>query len=98
MTDKLQRPVDARRRAEVARVHAGRNDHDVIVLVDAGLADQLFELRRGRHHERHAVAGDPPAGLVVVAVDRAGDVAGRVGLSPAAVDRRADVEHDHRRI
>ena len=41
--DDLQRPVDARRRAEIGVAHAGRHHDDVAVLVDAEFADQLFQ-------------------------------------------------------
>jgi hypothetical protein len=62
--------------------------------VDAKIADQLFQLRHGRYHERHVVARDAPTRLVVVAVHAAGNVTGRVGLCPATVYRRADIEDD----
>ena len=98
MAGDLERPIDPRRGAEIGRAHAGRHDDDMAVLVDAGLADQLLERRSRRQHERHAVARDAPAGLVVVAVHRAGDMRLGVGLGAAAVDRRANVEHHDRRI
>ena len=98
MAGHLERPVDPRGRAEVGRADAGRHDDHVSILVDAGFADELLELGLVRQHERHAVARDAPAGLVVVAVHRARDVRLGVSLGAAAVDRRADVEHDHRRI
>src|SRR5262249_29764473 len=64
-------------------------------LVDAELADELLELGRRRQHERNAIAGDAPTGLVVVTVHGTRDVAARIGLGPASVDRRTDVEDDH---
>ena len=89
----FQRPVGTRGGAEIEHVHAGRHHDHVAVLVDAQIADQLFQLGRGRHHERHVVAVDPPAGLVVVAVRGARDMRLRERLRLAAVDGRADVEH-----
>jgi hypothetical protein len=64
------------------------------VLVDAELADQLLQFRERRQHERHAAARHAPAGLVVVAVDRARDVTLLERLDAAAVDGGAHVEHE----
>ena len=91
---RLEGPVNPRRRPEVERAHAGRRHDDMAVLVDAELADQLLELGRRRQHEWNAVAGDAPAGFVVVAVHGARDVAARIGVGAAAIDRRAYVDHD----
>src|SRR5450759_495303 len=54
----FQRPVGTRGGAEIEHVHAGRHHDHVAVLVDAEIADQRFQLGRGRHQERHVVAGD----------------------------------------
>ena len=92
--DIFQRPIGARAGPEVEHAHAGRHHDDLRVLVDAEVADQLFKLGRRRHHERHVVAGYPPAVFVVVAVYGARNMGGLVGLGAAAVDGRADIEHD----
>ena len=92
--DIFQRPVGARGRTEIENVHARRHHDNMAVLVDAEIADQLFEFRRGRHHERHIVARNAPAGLVVVTVNAAWNMRGRVSRRAAAVDRGTDVEDD----
>src|SRR5262249_33209374 len=68
--------------------------HDVAGLIDAEIADQLFEFGDGRHHERDVVARHAPARLVVVAVDAARDVRGRISLRAAAIDGRTATQAD----
>jgi len=94
----LQGPIDPRRSAEIGRADARRHHDYVAILVDADFADQLFQLGRSRHHERHAAARDAPPGLVVIAVHRARNMRLRVSLGAAAVDRRPDVKHHDRWI
>ena len=65
-----------------------------LVFIDTKITDQLFKLGNGRHHERNVVARDAPARLVVVAMDAARDVRGRVSLRATTVDGRTDVEDD----
>ena len=67
----------------------------MFVFVDANVTDQLFQFGHGRQHERHIVAGDPPAGLVIVAMHTAGDMRGGIGLRATAIDGGADIEDDH---
>ena len=86
---RLERPVHPGGRPEIEGMDAGGHHHDVTVLVDAEVADEGFQAGGLRQHEWHAVAGHAPAGLVVVAVHRARNVALGVGLGAAAIERRA---------
>ena len=92
VTEHLEGPVDAGGGAELARIGAVGDDHHVLVIVDAELADQRRGLLHARELARDAVDLLAPARSRVGGADGAGDVGGVVGEH--LLDRIADVEDD----
>lgn len=93
MTEIFEGPIDAGRASEFARIGAPGYDDDVIVIVDAEIADQLGDLLERRQHAGDAVHLGAPAGARIGRDHRSLDVGlvAQLGLG----DLVADVEDNH---